>query len=107
MSGFSSPARTLWLPGQRSRGLIGALILSVAAGIPAAYARNPMRFALENALAFVIMSVPFVPFVVFVIPLYTRYPRVGLCDIHTGLILACQLIALPFTVRTPDRRRAR
>jgi multiple sugar transport system permease protein len=77
---------------------IGAVALSVAAGIPAGYALARFDFPLKNALAFVFMSFRFVPFIAFVIPLYLLYQRVGLYNTHTGLILAYQLITLPFTI---------
>jgi len=76
----------------------GAVALSVAAGIPAAYALARFTFPLKNALAFVFMSFRFVPFLAFVIPLYLIYQRVGLYNTYTGLILAYQLITLPFTI---------
>ena len=77
---------------------IGAVVLSVAAGIPAAYALARFSFPMKNALAFVLMSFRFVPFIAFVIPLYILYQRIGLYNTHGGLILAYQLITLPFTI---------
>jgi multiple sugar transport system permease protein len=77
---------------------IGAVALSVLAGIPAAYALARFDFPLKNALAFVFMSFRFVPFIAFVIPLYLIYQRVGLYNTYGGLILAYQLITLPFTI---------
>jgi multiple sugar transport system permease protein len=77
---------------------IGAVALSVAAGIPAAYALARFTFPLKNALAFIFMSFRFVPFIAFVIPLYVIYQRVGLYNTHLGLIFAYQLITLPFTI---------
>jgi multiple sugar transport system permease protein len=77
---------------------IGAVALSVLAGIPAAYALARFTFPLKNALGFVLMSFRFVPFIAFVIPLYLLYQRFGLYNTHTGLILAYQLITLPFTI---------
>jgi multiple sugar transport system permease protein len=76
----------------------GAVALSVGAGIPAAYALARFNFPLKNALAFVFMSFRFVPFIAFVIPLYLLYQQVGLYNTHYGLILAYQLITLPFTI---------
>ncbi len=76
----------------------GAVALSVAAGIPAAYALARFDFPMKNALAFVFMSFRFVPFIAFVIPLYLLYQKVGLYNTHLGLILAYQLITLPFTI---------
>jgi multiple sugar transport system permease protein len=77
---------------------LGAVALSVAAAIPAAYALARFNFPLKNALAFVFMSFRFVPFIAFVIPLYLLFQRFGLYDTHIGLILAYQLITLPFTI---------
>ena len=77
---------------------LGAVALSVAASIPAAYALARFNFPLKNALAFVFMSFRFVPFIAFVIPLYLLFQRFGLYDTHIGLILAYQLITLPFTI---------
>ena len=76
----------------------GAVALSVAAGIPAAYALARFNFPLKNTFAFVLMSFRFVPFIAFVIPLYLLYQQVGLYNTHLGLILAYQLITLPFTI---------
>jgi multiple sugar transport system permease protein len=77
---------------------IGAVALSVLAGIPAAYALARFTFPLKDALGFVLMSFRFVPFIAFVIPLYLLYQRFGLYNTHSGLILAYQLITLPFTI---------
>jgi multiple sugar transport system permease protein len=77
---------------------IGAVALSVAAAIPAAYALARFNFPMKNALAFVFMSFRFVPFIAFVIPLYLLFQQFGLYDTHLGLILAYQLITLPFTI---------
>ena len=77
---------------------VGAVALSVLVGIPAAYALARFEFPMKNSLAFIFMSFRFVPFIVFVVPLYLIYQRVGLHNTHLGLILAYQLISLPFTI---------
>jgi multiple sugar transport system permease protein len=77
---------------------LGSVALSMAAGVPAAYALARFDFPLKNALAFLFMSFRFVPFIAFVIPLYLIYQKVGLYNTHTGLIFAYQLITLPFTI---------
>jgi multiple sugar transport system permease protein len=77
---------------------LGAVALSVMAGIPAAYALARFTFPLKDGLAFVLMSFRFVPFIAFVIPLYILYQRLGLYNTHAGLIFAYQLITLPFTI---------
>ena len=77
---------------------IGAVALSVVAGIPAAYALARFTFPLKGAFGFVLMSFRFVPFIAFVIPLYVLYQQFGLYNTHAGLIFAYQLITLPFTI---------
>ncbi len=77
---------------------IGAVTLSIAAGIPAAYALARFNFPLKNTFAFLLMSFRFVPFIAFVIPLYLLFQQLGLYNTHIGLIFAYQLITLPFTV---------
>ncbi|MEA2918884.1 MAG: multiple sugar transport system permease protein, partial [Bradyrhizobium sp.] len=77
---------------------LGSVLLSLAAGIPAAYALARFDFPFKNAIAFVLMSFRFVPFIAFVIPLYILYQKIGLYNTHGGLILAYQLITLPFTI---------
>ena len=77
---------------------LGAVALSIVAGIPAAYALARFEFPFKNSFAFVLMSFRFVPFIAFVIPLYLLYQRLGLYNTHAGLIFAYQLITLPFTI---------
>ena len=77
---------------------LGAVALSVGAGIPAAYALARFDFPGKNTLAFVFMSFRFVPFIAFVIPLYLLFQQLGLYNTYRGLILAYQLITLPFTI---------
>lgn len=77
---------------------VGAVAVSLAAAIPAAYALARFEFPLKNTLAFVFMSFRFVPFIAFVIPLYLLYQKFGLYNTHAGLIFAYQLISLPFTI---------
>jgi len=77
---------------------LGAVALSVVAGIPAAYALARFTFPGKDGLAFVLMSFRFVPFIAFVIPLYLLYQRLDLYNTHAGLIFAYQLITLPFTI---------
>ena len=76
----------------------GAVALSVAAGIPAAYSLARFTFPMKESIGFVLMSFRFVPFIAFVIPLYILYQRLGLYNTHAGLIFAYQLITLPFTI---------
>ena len=76
----------------------GAVMLSVVAGVLAAYALARYTFPLKEGLAFLFLSFRFAPFITFLIPLYILYQRLGLYNTYPGLILAYQLITLPFTI---------
>ncbi len=76
----------------------GAVALSVVAGVLAAYALARYTFPLKEGLAFLFLSFRFAPFITFLIPLYILYQRLGLYNTYPGLILAYQLITLPFTI---------
>jgi hypothetical protein len=56
------------------------------------------RKALEKLLSRQTLSFRFAPFIVFLIPLYLLFQRLGLYNTHLGLILAYQLITLPFMI---------
>jgi len=76
----------------------GAVALSLVTSIPAAYALARFNFRFKNSLGYIFMGFRFVPFLVFVIPLYLLYLRTGLYNTRIGLILAYQLITLPFSI---------
>jgi multiple sugar transport system permease protein len=76
----------------------GAVALSFLAGIPASYALARYTFRFKEQLAFLFLSFRFAPFITFLIPLYILFQRLGLYNTYTGLILAYQLITLPFTI---------
>jgi multiple sugar transport system permease protein len=76
----------------------GAVALSFLAGIPASFALARYRFRFKEQLAFLFLSFRFAPFITFLIPLYILFQQLGLYNTYSGLILAYQLITLPFTV---------
>lgn len=76
----------------------GAVALSFLAGVPASFALARYRFRFKEPLAFLFLSFRFAPFITFLIPLYILFQRLGLYNTYSGLILAYQLISLPFTV---------
>ena len=76
----------------------GAVLLSFAAAIPAAFALARYQFRGREKFAFLFMSFRFAPFITFLIPLYILFQQAGLYNTYTGLILAYQLISLPFTI---------
>jgi multiple sugar transport system permease protein len=79
----------------------GAVGLSFLAGIPASYALARYSFRFKEPLAFLFLSFRFAPFITFLIPLYILFQQLNLYNTYTGLILAYQLISLPFTVWMP------
>jgi multiple sugar transport system permease protein len=76
----------------------GAVLFSFLAGIPASFALARYRFPFKEQLAFLFMSFRFAPFIAFLIPLYILFQRTGLYNTYHGLILAYQIITLPFTI---------
>jgi multiple sugar transport system permease protein len=76
----------------------GAVGLSFLAGIPASFALARYSFRFKEQLAFLFLSFRFAPFITFLIPLYILFQQLNLYNTYTGLILAYQLISLPFTV---------
>lgn len=76
----------------------GAVALSFAVAIPASYALARYRFRFREQFAFLFMGFRFVPFITFLIPLYVLFQQLRLYNTYTGLILAYQLITLPFTI---------
>ena len=85
-------------PGVRHVELRVGVAVSFAAGVLAAYALARFTFPLKKELAFIFLSFRFAPFIAFLIPLYLLFQRLGLYNTHLGLILAYQLITLPFTI---------
>jgi multiple sugar transport system permease protein len=76
----------------------GAVLLSFLAGVPASFALARYRFRGKEPLAFLFLSFRFAPFIAFLIPLYILFQRTGLYNTYSGLILAYQIITLPFTI---------
>lgn len=77
---------------------IGAVLLSMITGVPAAYVFARYKFKFKEDIAFTLLSFRFGPEYAVIIPLYTIYVQFHLLDSLLGLILAFQLITLPFIV---------
>ena len=76
----------------------GAVLVSVAVGVPAAYALARFQFRLKEDLAFTILSFKFAPEILVVLPLFLIYQKMGLYDTYTGLIWVYQLITMPLLI---------
>jgi multiple sugar transport system permease protein len=77
---------------------IGAVILSLMVGVPAAYALARYHFKGKEDLAFTFLSFRFAPELVVIIPLSVIYRQLGLYDTYFGIIWVYQLVTLPLLI---------
>jgi multiple sugar transport system permease protein len=77
---------------------LGAVLVSLVVGVPAAYAFARWSFRGGESLLFTLLSFRFAPELIVIIPLLVIYRRLGLFDTHLGLIWVYQLITLPLIV---------
>ena len=77
---------------------VGAVVLALFLGMPAAYAIARLRFKAKESLAFTFLSFRFVPEITIILPLYVLYQKLQLYNTYIGLILIYQLIAIPLMV---------
>jgi len=75
-----------------------AVVVSLAVGVPAAYALARFQFKGREDIAFTFLSFRFAPEILVIIPLYLIYQRLGLIDNYFGLIWVYQLISLPLLI---------
>ena len=76
-------------------------ILSLIIGFGAGYALTRAKFKKESTretVAFTLISFWFGPELAIILPLYVFFNKLGLLDNHLALILAYQLIGIPFTI---------
>lgn len=76
----------------------GAVIISVIAGVPAAYALARYNFKKKEDIAFQILSFKFAPEILVVLPLFMIYQKLHLYDTYFGLIWVYQLISMPLLI---------
>lgn len=78
----------------------GSLIISLLAGICAAYiiARRRFRFGLKKPLTYWVLLVRVLPPVAFTIPLYIMFNRLGVLNTKLPVLLACVLINVPLII---------
>lgn len=76
----------------------GAVLISVLAGVPAAYALARYDFKKKEDIAFQILSFKFAPEILVVLPLFMIYQKLGLYDTYFGLIWVYQLISMPLLI---------
>jgi len=76
----------------------GAIAISMLLGIPAAYSLARFAFRGKENFAFTLLSFRFAPGLIVIIPLFVIFRRLGLYGTYYGMMLAYQLITLPFSV---------
>jgi multiple sugar transport system permease protein len=76
----------------------GAVLLTVIAGVPAAYALARYDFKNKEGWAFQILSFKFAPEILVILPVFLIFQRIGLYDTYFGLIWVYQLITMPLLI---------
>jgi multiple sugar transport system permease protein len=76
----------------------GAVLLTMIAGIPAAYAFARYDFNHKEGWAFNILSFKFAPEILVVLPVFMIFQAIGLYDSYFGLIWVYQLITMPLVI---------
>ena len=72
-----------------------SVLLSLALGVPAAYAFARYKFRLGESIAFTLLSFRFAPPLLVLLPLSLFFKQLHLTDTYIGLIWVYQLICLP------------
>jgi ABC-type glycerol-3-phosphate transport system permease component len=75
-----------------------AVFVSLAAGIPAAYAMNKFSFRWNRPLSIWLLISYMFPEFLFIIPMYVLYQKIGLYDTQIGLAIVYQVFLLPFVI---------
>ncbi|EAR26245.1 ABC transporter, permease protein [marine actinobacterium PHSC20C1] len=76
----------------------GAVLLSLAVGVPAAFALSRDRIRGADHFAFTFLSLRFAPELAVIIPLYVIFQQLQIYDTYLGLILSHQLITIPLVI---------
>jgi multiple sugar transport system permease protein len=76
----------------------GAILLTIIAGVPAAYAFARYDFKNKEAWAFQILSFKFAPEILVILPVFMIFQRIKLYDTYFGLIWVYQLITMPLLI---------
>src|SRR5713101_6985693 len=75
--------------------LLSICAVSLALGVPAAYAFARFKFRLGENIAFTLLSFRFAPPLLVLLPLSLYFKQLGLTDTYVGLVWVYQLICLP------------
>lgn len=94
------PWRKFFLPNYLNTIIISGLSTAIATliGTPTAYALSRLRVKGAKNIAMLFLSFRFLPVVIVMMPLFLLFQALGIFDTYFGVILAYQLIALPYIV---------
>ncbi|MGC4019783.1 MAG: carbohydrate ABC transporter permease [Muricomes sp.] len=76
----------------------GAVIITVIAGVPCAYALARYNFRKKEDVAFQILSFKFAPEIMVILPIFLIFQKIRLYDTFFGLIWVYQLITMPLLI---------
>jgi multiple sugar transport system permease protein len=77
---------------------VGAVLVSLVIGLPAAYAAGRWKFKGGEGLMFNMLSFRFAPELMIIVPLFVIYNQFGLFNTHVGMIWVLQLVTMPLVV---------
>jgi multiple sugar transport system permease protein len=77
---------------------LGATIIALVAGVPAAYSLSRGTFRGKNVLLFAILATQMAPPILFIIPYFTVYVRIKLIDTRLGMIIICLSFTLALVI---------
>ncbi|MDL2409149.1 carbohydrate ABC transporter permease [Rhizobium calliandrae] len=77
---------------------LGAVVVSLIAGVPAGYVLARREIPFKEDIAFFILGFRFAPLLLVVIPLFSLFQSLGLYDTYLGMIWVYQVITLPMIV---------
>lgn len=77
---------------------VGAVLVSLVVGLPAAYAAGRWRFKGGEGLMFNMLSFRFAPELMIIVPLFVIYNQLGLFNTNVGMIWVLQLVTMPLVV---------
>jgi multiple sugar transport system permease protein len=77
---------------------LGAVVVSLIAGVPAGYVLARREIPFKEDIAFFILGFRFTPVLLVVIPLFSLFQSLGLYDTYIGMIWVYQVITLPMIV---------
>ena len=77
---------------------LGATIIALIVGVPAAYSLSRGKFRGKNTLLFAILAPQMAPPILFIIPYFTVYVRIKLIDTRLGMIIICLSFTLALVI---------